>query len=82
MSRMRVTRPSSVLTTTSSNSRASRSRPSVSTLSWKAPCSGTGGWLSTPEATWTFWPRNASTTSPAVKLRAATLSGSSQIRIA
>ena len=34
---------------------------------------GTGGWLSTPDATWTFCARSAATTSPAVRLRAATL---------
>jgi hypothetical protein len=51
-------------------------------FSWKAPGLGTGGWLSTPEATWTFWAWSAATTSPAVRLRAAVRSGSSQMRMA
>ncbi len=37
----------------------------------------TGGWFTTPAATCTFWARSAARTSPAVRLRAATASGSS-----
>ena len=40
-----------------------------------------GGWLIAPAATWTLAARSASTTSPAVRLREATLAGSSQMRI-
>jgi hypothetical protein len=83
MSRTRVTRPSeSVRTTMLPNWRGSISRPWVSMLSWNAPCTGTGGWLSTPDATWTFCERSAATISPGVRPRPAMRSGSSQIRMA
>ena len=78
-----MTRPSgSVLTTIRSKSSVSSNRPSVSTLSWKEASVGIGGWFRTPDATCTFCARIAATTSPAVSSRAATFSGSSQIRIA
>ena len=51
------------------------------TESWKASSDLAGGWLSAPAATCTFAALSAATTSPAVRLRAATLAGSSQIRI-
>ena len=41
------------------NSSGSASRPSVCTAIWKAPGWSTGGWLSTPDATWTFCPCSA-----------------------
>ena len=69
------------LTTMSANSLGSTSRPSVRTAIWKARGWATGGWLSTPEATWTFWPCRAVTTSPVVSPSAYSRSGSSQTRI-
>ena len=50
-------------------------------LSGRRPGWATGGWLSTPEATWTFWPCSAATTSPAVSASDCRRSGSSQTRI-
>ena len=71
-----------ILTTMLPNWSGSDRRPRVSMLNWRAPGDGTGGWFSTPEATWTFCARSAATTSPAVMERAAIFSGSNQIRIA
>ena len=53
------------LTTMSANwPRDRQAGPSVCTATWKARGWSTGGWLSTPEATCTFCPCRAVTTSP------------------
>jgi len=65
----------------SPNCSTSDSRPSVCTASWNAPGDTAGGWLIAPAATCRLAARNAATTSSAVRPRAATLPGSSQIRI-
>ena len=51
-------------------------------VSWNGTCSGIGGPPRIPAETWTFCCWIACTTSPAVRFRAATLAGSSQIRMA
>ena len=80
----RVTRPSAaVLTMMLPNWRGSVSRPSVSTLSWKAPCSRHRRLVDHARRRPARSARaERSTTSPAVMLRAASFSGSSQMRIA
>jgi hypothetical protein len=78
----RTTAVSVRLTTMPANSSGFASRPSVCTETWNARWFGTGGWLSTPEATCTFWPCSAVTTSIAVRPSDCSRSGSSQIRIA
>ena len=73
--------PSPRLTTILPNASGAIRRPCVSTLISKAPGFGTGSWLMMPEATWTLFCRNASTTSPGVMLKLAARSGSSQTRM-
>jgi len=81
-SRRRVTCPASpVWTMISPNCSASTSRPCVLTEYWKASSWSTGGWPICPAATCTFCSRTARAMSPAVRPRAATRSGSSQIRM-
>ncbi len=48
-----------------SDETAQRAAPRPETRSWFA----TGGWFSTPDATWTFWPCSASVTSCAVEIQ-------------
>jgi hypothetical protein len=82
MSRRRVTDPSaSARITMFSNWSGELSRPSVRTDRVNPPGDTAGAWLTAPAATWRFAARSASTTSPAVRLRAATRAGSSQMRI-
>ena len=82
MSRRRVTEPSgSARITMFSNSSGELSRPRVRTDKVKAPGDTAGAWFTAPAATWRLAARNARTTSPAVRLRAATRAGSSQTRI-
>ena len=82
MSLTRVTRPAeSDLTMMSANCSGSVRRPRACTFNWNAECWGMGGWPSTPAEICTFWACSAATTSPAVRSRAATLPGSSQMRI-
>ncbi|MCY1422235.1 hypothetical protein D3C76_1008990 [compost metagenome] len=63
-----------------SNSSSLTRRPWVLTDSWKLVAPGAGGAPSWPAATWRFCSRMAVTTSVAVRLREATLFGSSQTR--
>ena len=81
---MRTIEPSAVsaLTMTSANSASLLSRPCVLTASWKSVWPGEGGAPTTPAATCAFCSRSAFTTSAEVRLRAASLPGSSQMRIA
>ena len=51
------------------------------TVSCRSNPAGTGGCPMRPAATWTFCSRSAATTSLAVMLRDANLSGSSHIRM-
>ena len=83
MSRRRIVEPSvSARTTMSSNCSVVVSRPSVLTDNWNAPADVAGGWLIAPAATCRLAARSAATTSLAVRLRDATLAGSSQTRMA
>ncbi|MNP29230.1 hypothetical protein D3C76_1222450 [compost metagenome] len=65
---------------TFSNSCSVTSRPWELIDIWKWVAFGAGGEPSAPAATWRFCSRTALTTSVAVRLREAVLSGSSQIR--
>ncbi len=81
MSFRRVISPSSAARTTMfSNSSSSTSRPWVLIDNWKSVAPGAGGAPRAPAATWRFCSRMALTTSLAVRLREATLFGSSQTR--
>ena len=82
MSLIRVMRPSGVrLTMMSANSSGSTSRPCVLRVIWIACPVPIGGWPICPVATGMFCSRIAATTSPAVMFRAASFSGSTQIRM-
>ncbi len=78
----RTTAPADCFTTMLANSSGLASRPRVCTAIWNAPGFSTGGWLSTPEATWMFCACSACVTSFAVMPSACNRPGSSQIRIA
>ena len=82
MSFIRTTALAVCLTTMLPNSSVLVRRPSVCTEIWNAPGLSIGGWLSTPEATCTFCPASAVTTSFAVRPSDCRRSGSSQTRIA
>jgi hypothetical protein len=82
MSRRRVTAPpASVLTMMSPNSSSDCKRPCALMDSCKSIFSTPGDAPITPAAACTFSPRMARTTSPADRLRSATLRGSSHTRI-
>ena len=66
----------------SANSSSLASRPWVLTASWNSVPLGEGGAPTVPAATCAFCSRIAAITSPLVMLRAASLPGSSQTRIA
>ena len=66
----------------SANSSSVASRPWVLTASWNSVPLGAGGAPTVPAATCAFCSRIAAITSPLVMLRAASLAGSSQMRIA
>src|SRR3546814_18269878 len=72
---------SDLLTTISANCCGSSSRPTVSTLSWKAPDVGTGCWFNAPEAICRLFARSASTTAPAARFRAVISSRSEERRV-
>ena len=65
-----------------SNSAGSLSRPTTRTGIWKACVESDGGWPSWPAGISTFCSSSAFTTSVAVSPRAASLTGSSQMRMA
>jgi len=78
----RTTRSSAVfLMIIEANCSGSVSRPTVLSGTWITCPSGTGGWPIIPVATWAFCLRMAEATSEAVMSRAASLSGSTQIRM-
>ena len=83
-SRMRISPPvaGSVRTMMSANCSSLSRRPCVLTESWNSVPRGEGGAPTVPAATCAFCSRIAATTSPLVMLRAESLAGSSQIRIA
>ena len=74
--------PGSDFTITWANASASGSRPSVVTGTCSSTGPAAGSWPSWPAATCTFCSRSARTTSPALRPRLASASGSSQTRIA
>ena len=83
-SRMRIRPPveGSVRTMMSANSSSFARRPCVLTASWNSVPAGAGDAPTVPAATCAFCSRIAAMTSPVVRLRAASLAGSSQMRIA
>ena len=70
-----------VLRMMSANWSASTSRPRVLRVYWKSWPLGTGGWPIWPAATCTFCSRKTRITSPTVRFRDCSLSGSSQTRM-
>ena len=82
MSRIRVRRPPAVrFTMMSANSSGSTSRPFVLRVIWIDCPLPIGGWPTCPVGHGRFCSRIAVTTSPAVMLRAASFSGSTQTRM-
>ena len=83
-SRMRIRPPvaGSLRTMMSANCSSLVRRPCVLTASWNSVPRGDGGAPTVPAATCAFCSRTAATTSPVVMLRAASLAGSSQMRMA
>ena len=82
MSRMRMTRPSGVARRmTSANCEGCFSRPKVVKGICVSCPRGVGCWPICPVATSAFCSRSAATTSPAVRFRAASLPGLTQIRM-
>ena len=81
---MRISPPvaGSVRTMMSANSSSLASRPWVLTDSWNSVPLGAGEAPTVPAATCVFCSRIAAMTSEVVRLRAASLAGSSQMRIA